>query len=585
MRKLVLMLTLLWLCPSVVSAQVFEARVNRSEIPEGETFMLMLDLKGASTNNTPDVSALGKDFTIYSISNAYRTNIVNNQVEQSRQWNLVLMPKNTGNLTIPAIKVDSFSTEPVQIKVAKAGEEIGTNDPAKSGQPRFYMEGEVDNLSPYVQQQINYTLTIYDTGGLQGDEPSFMVGGDNWIIKNLGAPQIKNRVVNGKNLREIKFYYALFAQKSGELTVPEVRFNGYYLSRDSRKDPFGDIFKDDMFISGFGMADVFATRNPVVLTAKPIKVDVRPAAPENNGNWWLPAEEVKLYAEFSPVNPIFKIGEAVNRTIYLKATGIIDTQLPEINFGATPGLKQYPEKPETKMTVENGKVISLEKISNVYIPNRAGAMTLPEVSVEWFNVRTGKMEKAALPSMQIEVLPGTGMPEEKIEPVTNASSAESMQSLSAQKTAGDNAPVIEELNRLDNPRIYLLLGAAFGLGILLSFILMRIFGRRNQPQKIHNYKKYIIAKAREKDLRGLRDGILEWAAEHYQKPGINSLKEVEELCNSQEFSCELEKLTEALYARSNQNWKNGSFIKAFEKVSSQKVRKKNDTAPLPKLYK
>ena len=85
--------------------------------------------------------------------------------------------------------------------------------------------------------------------------------------------------------------------------------------------------------------------------------------------------------------------------------------------------------------------------------------------------------------------------------------------------------------------------------------------KRRENKKLQT--EYIIEKAREKDLRALRDAVLAWAAEKYQRPDINSLKEVEELTNVPEFECELEKLTEALYARDNKDWKSGSFIKSF----------------------
>ena len=229
-----------------VQAQTFEAKVNRTEIPEGETFLLTLDLSGAQTNKTPDLGVLDKDFIIYSVSNAYTTKVINNDISQTRQWNLVLMPKNTGALQIPSIKLDQYQTEPITVTVRKAGETLSPQQQGQQGQPRFKIDGKIDNDNPYVQQQINYTLTIYDTGGLQGEEPVFLAGGnDEWIIKNLGEPQVKTKVINGRNIREIKFFYALFPQKSGELTVPEVRFNGFYLTRDSRRDPFGGRFWND----------------------------------------------------------------------------------------------------------------------------------------------------------------------------------------------------------------------------------------------------------------------------------------------------------------------------------------------------
>ena len=364
MKKLFFSLvTLFFLCTEVY-AQPFTATVNRTELPEGETLMLSLELQDASTNATPDFSVLDKDFTLYSVSNAYRTNIVNGISSRSRQWNLVLIPKRPGDVVIPSIKLDKWQTDALTIKVVKAGDTISPSN--QQNQPRFKINAQVDTRNPYVQQQVNYTITIYDTGGLQGDAPSFLVSNeDEWIIKNLGEPQISNKVVDGRNLREITFNYALFPQKSGKLEIPAVKFNGFYLTRERRNDPFSQMFSDDMFIAGFGMADVFASRNPVVLTTEPLTIEVKPGPQEYKGQWWLPASDVALYAEFSPARPQFKVGEAVSRTIYLKAVGVIDSQLPEIRFAETKGVKQYPEKPETQMKVEQGKVISLEKISNL----------------------------------------------------------------------------------------------------------------------------------------------------------------------------------------------------------------------------
>ena len=590
MKKLIFVLALMFLITSNALAQEFRATVNRDTVPEGETFLLSLDLTGAATNETPDLAELGRDFTIYSVANAYRTNIVNNTIEQSRQWNLVLMPKHSGNITIPAIKLDKFSTQPVTIKVVKAGEQISPQAPGQSGEPRFKISGTVDNRSPYVQQQVNYTLTLYDTGGLQGEEPMFMTADNSeWIIRNLGEPQISTQVINGRTIREIKFQYALFPQKSGELTVPSVKFNGFYLTKDSRRDPFSDVFGDDMFIAGFGLSDVFATRNPVVLTTEPIKINVRPAAEANNGNWWLPASKVELLAQFDPANPVFKAGEAVSRTIYLRASGVVDTQLPEIRFPEAAGLKQYPEKPQTQMKVENGKVVSLEKIVNTYLPQQAGELILPAISVNWFNVNSGRMEQATLPAQKIRVLPGAAAPtaapspaaEPELKAVPTQAAPISPSASSPEKLSDIN---IEKIETITPFYIYLLLGIAFAAGIMVSWLIMKAWGSRGSA-KPSNYKKAVVSAAEAKDLRGLRDDLLGWAAERWQRDDVTSLKEVADLAQSPDFGIELEKLTEALYARSNTEWNPESFIKAFQKVNKMKIRKTNDDNPLPKLYK
>lgn len=570
-------LVMMLLCVNA-QAQSLNATVNRSQIPEGETFLLTLEYDGAKVNEAPDLAPLEKDFNVYSVSNSYRTNIINGNMSQSVQWNLVLMPKTSGELTIPALSLGNLQSNPVKITVGKAAE-ITTAD---SKQPRFAIKAEVDNKNPYVQQQVNYTLTILDTGGLQGNEPIFVgTNSNDWIIKNLGAPSIKNVVIDGKNIREIKFHFAFFPQRSGELMLPEAKFNGFYQSQNPRRtDPFADIFGDDMMIAGFGLADVFASRTPVVLAAKPIALNVRPAAPQNNGSWWIPAEEVRLFAQWEPENPHFKVGEAVNRTIYLQATGVIDTQLPDIKFPMQRDLKQYPEKPQTRMEVQNGQVVSLKKISTVYIPNQAGKITIPAINIDWFNVKTNTMEKAILPEVSINVSPAANQSEtptaEEESPVTSPIIQQQPQKIDNQ---------IVEVAKVDDTKLYLLLFGAFILGIGISYLFIRPKKEDGENNKIHNYKRYIISKAEEKDYRALRDGILEWAAHKYKLEKISNLNEVGRLTQNKEFMAELDKLTAILYADSNIDWNAQKFIKTFEKVYKQKARKKNDDKLLPELYR
>lgn len=574
MKKFAFVLGLCLLWAAKLPAQSLEAKVNRTEIPEGETFLLSVELEGGKTDSAPDFSVLEPDFTVYSVSNAYRTNIINGQVSQSQQWNLVLMPNKNGKLTIPAISLEQYTTAPIDIRVGAAQQVSGgSRQAAQNGQPRFKIEAAVDNRSPYVQQQINYTLTLYDTGGLQGEEPAFQTADENaWIIKSLGAPEINTKMIDGRNLREIKFRYAMFPQKSGVQEIPAVRFNGYYLTRDRRSDPFGQLFNDDLFIAGFGMTDVFATKNPVVLTAKPIKINVLPAPAENAGNWWLPAEDVRLHAEFNPPRPQFKVGEAVNRTIYLQAAGVIDSQLPELKFKSVSGLKQYPEKPQVEMRVENGKIIASEKIANVYIPNQPGDMTLPEISVNWFNVKTKTMEKAVLPAITVKVIGDA--------PTQPAAGSEN----SVQMPAPSGIQAEENLSAGQETNLYLLLGGAFLLGILLCLALIKGWGWLLSAGR-RNFKKQVIKAAKAKDLHTVRDNLLAWAAERYPGQRILSLQDIDAAVNDREFRCELDKLGEALYAKDTHDWNEFLFIRVFNKINKRKKGRQNNHEPLPKLYK
>lgn len=552
-------------------AQTFNAAVNRTEVPQGETFVLTLELADGSDSGNPDLSVLDKDFIVYSVGNAFSYNYINGVASKSRQWQIALMPKNSGKITVPSIKLGNLETQPITLNVIPASAAAtetsagtgGYQAPQQMNRPKFSMTAEIGNPNPYVQQQVDYTLKIYDTGGLQGDMPQFIEdGSNNWIIRSLGEPTVGSKIVNGRSLREITFRYALFPQKSGVLPTPEVRFNGYYLTRSrGMNDPFDDLFGGNL--GSIGFVDMFATRNPVLLTAKPEKVNVQPIPSDNNGNWWLPAQQVALFAEWEPRQPVFKVGEAVNRTIYLKAVGVAESQLPELNLASVSGLKQYPDKAVASSGIENGQVVAVKKISNVYIPNRAGKMTIPEIAVDWFNVRTNRMERAVLPAMNIEVLPGAAV---ETAPAPQPETRPESPSRVLEDVANETENLVERSIPQGLPYLpYIIAAAAFLLGIVVSWML---FGMRNKSRNaddIKDFDRYIVRAAKSKDYRALRDGLISWARDRWNDSKITNLKDVAKAVGNKEFAAQLDGLAASLYAPEGGEFKTEAFLKAFEK--------------------
>jgi len=576
MKKAYFYIVLSLFMASNLYAQSFDATVNRNSLPEGETLVLTLNLQDVDTSSTPDLSALSQDFTVLSVSNSYRTNITNGQVKKSRQWNLVMIPNSSGDKTIPEIELAGYKTKPVTIKVIPAGSEDKLVTAQQSdAAPKFKMTGKINNSSPYVQQQINYQLKIYDAGGLQGASPYFVTQNDDWVIRNLGEPIIETKIVNGQSLREITFNYALFPQKSGQLTIPAVKFDGYYLTKNTRNDPFARFFEEDEFFAGFGLNTVFANKNPFMLTAKPINVDVKPA--KSTSGWWLPAQDIKLSAEFDGNKHQFKVGEPISRTIYLKAVGVLESNLPEIKFASVNGIKQYPEKPVNEMTVQNSQIVSFSKISNVYIPEYSGETVLPAIEVKWFNTKTDSFETAIIPEHKINV---TGNAVTKsIEPQPQVTVEKNISSLPERIT--DNNIKLQQANT-KGFAIWQLIVAFVG-GILITLLLLRLlkFASSRNP-----HKRLIISAAKDKDLRLLRDELINWGQRHFPKRNITNLQDIADIFNNQHFNKELDKIREALYAENEKDWNSKEFLDTFCKLSKQ-IKKHQRTAhePLPKLYK
>ena len=576
-------------------AQTLTATVNRNLVPEGEAFILTLTLDEAQNNSlSPDLKPLENDFSVYSVSNSSQINIINGVRSDTKQWNIGLIANKTGEVSIPAIKLGNLSSKPIVMKIISAEQAAqnaaasGNTSASQSAQPRYSMKAEVNTPHPYVQQQVDYTVTILDTGGLQGDAPYFKDNGSNdWIIKTAAAPTVDSKTINGKTIREIKFHYALFPQKSGKLKLPQAYFRGFYLTQDRvAYDPFEDLFGNSLAGSGFGFADMFATQNPVNLATKPIEIEVKPIPESNQGSWWLPAESVELYSEWEPQNPKFMVGEAVSRTIYLKATGVVENQLPEIKFPSINGIKQYPEKPISESRLNNDKIVSIQKAVDVYIPNTEGNITLPEIRVPWFNVKTNRMEVASLPATTIKVAAGKNSVAEELS--SGAPNGADSATVNNNTDSTPNAPLAASSapSQSNNYQTYFMIAVAFFLGIVFSYLLLksRLSPKDDRKSEIKDFRAYIIKKAQEKDLRGLRDGLFEWCEQAHPEQKVLNLREVIKFNPDKDFEQAINSLMKGLYADNAQDWDSESFIAAFEKVYKRSKGAQKLKKPLPELY-
>ena len=155
--------------------QAFQATVNRTEVPQGETFLLTLETDDDKSKQIPDLSVLDKDFKVYSVGNAFQSSYVNGVTTHSRQWQIVLMPKKEGKIEIPAIKYGDQVSDPIQLNVVSSS--LAKQIEKGNDVPKFAVDAEIDNKNPFVQQQIIYTYKLYDSGGLYGDAPAILDDG------------------------------------------------------------------------------------------------------------------------------------------------------------------------------------------------------------------------------------------------------------------------------------------------------------------------------------------------------------------------------------------------------------------------
>lgn len=585
MKKFLIIFLGLLFCPlSQIFAQTLTATVNRQEVPQGELVVLSLNYDGKHTNEKPDLRVLQKNFNIFSMEQEFQNVYENGKSKQTQSWHIGLMPKSKGKLSIPAIPLGTLYSQPLEINVVPAS--LNSSSSEQDNIPKYAIKTEIDNPNPFVQQEVNLTVTLYDAGGLQGGAPYFSEQAQqDWNILALGEPDLESKVINGKSVRLIKFNYALFPQKSGKLTIPQVQFDGYYLTRNKSSDPFQRIFDSHFGNVGLSITDLSATRNPVVLVTDPIEVNVKPAL--TNSQWWIPAEKLEIFSQWQPSPPVFKIGEAVNRDITIQALGVSDKQLPTLHFENSSAMKQYPEKPSSENKIKNGKVAAVKNIRNVYIPTKEGKQIIPEVKIDWYNVTTGKTEVAILPAMEITVQPGL-MPQtinSTVDDNVKQENKTSSMNSQPQNAVVEEAPVSEPPSQSMNIFLWSIIsffGGSFVCYLLFTFSKK---SKQNSSSNSQNYYAEVIKFAKEKDFRALRDCLIFWARNKYHDENINNFHDIYRYNSDFDFHKELDILSATLYAQQKDEWDDKKFIDVFIKTNKQNKHIANEEQPLPDLYK
>lgn len=590
MKNILGYVTVFLLWTGSLQAQTLVAEVDSNEVPLGEVFNLNLTYDGADGGTLqPDLSVLQQDFSIYSTSSSTQVSIINGRTSHRQDWDIGLIAKHEGKMTIPEILVGKSKSQPLNINVLPAGTNVTTNkkdrnaymknDNTLAEAAKFSVNLTVDKKQAYLQQEVNAEVVINEKMGLQlTSEPQFGATSD-WLVKSLGNPQVSQQ--NGE--REIRFQYALFPQKSGLLRIPSVKINGFYVSSEMRqKAPvlqqgFNSLFQ----MMSMDFDDMFGVKKPVELYTKPVEIKVLPVVSEWNNNWWIPAESLKLQAFWEQKKPLFKIGETVAREIVITASGVDEMQLPELDLSAGENFKQYPENPQLTSEVHNGKIVSQSVIRVVYIPQNGGEQILPEIKLPWFNVKTKKIEMATIPAEKVFV---EGLPQKLEKRITETAQKEHIE-----KEEKENVSLKQKNEKMEFFSLKIVIACvigAFMLGLLLSrFFLNNATNKKAENKKNNSAWCSRISKDLEvKDYRALRDDLLKWGNEEFCDTRICNLNDLSENVNEEEFRNQLYLLNQSLYGDKMVELDAKKILKIIKSCHLTKKSKAVEE-PLPKLYK
>lgn len=377
----------LLLVPALVHAAQVTASLDRNSLQLGDTVTLNLRVEGAGNDvQMPDLHVLGQDFSILGSSQNSSLSVINGKATSSLTFGVVLRPKHVGSLQIPALNVAGQLTEPLQLEVSAAAPNAAA-EPNKD----VFLEARVDPARGYVGQQLSYVLRLYYATSTSISSGALNIPRvDGVELSQIGSDINYDTARGDRNYHVLERRYALIPQRAGQIRIPAADFQGEAIDPN---DPN----------SFFGASATVSASSPVV------SIDVQPAPADWGNTAWLPARELSLSLDGwpGPQQPV-RVGQPLNLTMKLQATGLSFEALPALSLPALNGATVYPDKPVTGTRQDGQWLVGRRQQAFAIMPERAGTLTIPATTVKWWNVLTDRMEVATIPEHSLTVLPAAG---------------------------------------------------------------------------------------------------------------------------------------------------------------------------------
>ncbi|MBA3239200.1 MAG: protein BatD [Parachlamydiaceae bacterium] len=558
MKKTLLFISILYIAiaSSILNAEI-KLNVSKPTIGIDDSFFLDFITQG-NAQGRPDFSPLQTDFKVISHAQNHSTSVINGHVSIETRWHVVLRPKHEGQLTIPAITFGNDFSPPKTIEVVAAV----ANTPSRDDS--IFLESELlPTGNIYEQSQFVYVIRLYRSVNLaQASLSELKTNDPDTLIEKLGSDQEREYIhPNGVRYLVLERKYAVSPQHAGELIFSPIVFEGEVIKSRNHFFHVETDFKR--------------------VVSKEMVVYVNPIPASFSKNNWLAANDVKLTEEWATEPNNMSVGEPITWTITLTAERCMAGHIPELTFDLPSSLKLYRDKTEINNHITPQGFTGVKKFKVALIATKSGDLTLPEITIPWWDMKTNKMKKTTLPSRNIYVKEGLI--------AMNSPSTETTISPTLLESIHQNPLDMSDTSTTIPNWVWALV--AINVVVVLSFIgskfqkglksILSKFSKTSSPKKI---KRHLKKACYANDAKQAEIHLLAWYRSMH--PVENSLNLMSVKNNVPPYLQDaILELNAALYG-SNQLWDGRLLWKAIAgyKVKGCAASKNKDKEDLQTLY-
>ena len=362
------------------------ASVDRTNLTMSDVLTVTLKIEGISNVHPLPQAPVVSGLVLVGNERRSSQSFVQGVLTAHFEFKFRYQPARTGAIVIDPINVilDNVVhvTKPITVNVT-GGSQTPQQSATNSTQPSqllgqdFFAEAEVDDQTPYIGQQIAYTLRFYSANVFSRpiyDAPDFA---GFW---NPGKSSEQEGVANiaGRNYDVTEIDTILFPTLAGDLAIEPTNVS----------------------VRG-GLLGSQVTEYPT----RQIDLKVRPLPPDEPDAFTGAVGRFNIEGKVD--TDTVELGEPVTLTLTVSGEGNMET-LPAPSWPDFPGWRSLDNDAPYQMSIVDGKVQGVRKFERVLIPNLSGSHDLPHIEYAYFDPYLEEYVTLATQSFRVEVLSDPG---------------------------------------------------------------------------------------------------------------------------------------------------------------------------------
>lgn len=527
------------LLTSVSIATELQVSVDRKSLFLDETLVMRVVLHDGSA--PVDFAPLLTDFDVLQQSSAKQVSLINGARSDSRSWEFVLAPKRIGTLSVPSIEMDGQRSDAVALRVTERVASVAGQE-----QRPYFLRVAVSDVQPYVQQQVIYTMKLYQQQSIADGNVTEPEHAD-VQLERLGLDKSYVEQVDGHEYSVLERKYALFPQRSGLIELPAITLRARIVlgTRSSR------FFAQDT--------------QTIVVRGQSLSLDVLPVPQKYGARWWLASSDVAATAVWEPEQA--KLGEPLTLAVTVTASGVLPAQIPVLPDPNVAGVRLYPDGSRAAKKAGSEGIVSQRVSRWTIVPTQPGEIAVAPFELTWWNLRNAQEEVLllAVPTLQVA---GLTVPQATPSPVEAVAVTEAVGPASAE--------VEQSIAAQDGLRLWLTDPRTVVVLIsIVAFATLVIRRRRRRPLPLQTDEQLyspdaamvrLVEAVTRADIKVARESMLNWGSGTFRRE-LRSLPELADLLTDKEFSLLVEELDIKCY-RDKGRWYGEPLL---EKVKAYKA--------------